>query len=172
VPFLAASQAVYIAFNVLAPRTQVVHKRGYARVLSLCANTSYFGWSQNRKILKVPYTHSQAKCLLEVSYSTDDPHLFCLDITETFATFVLLTSLEHSTGRKAFTFTNGFFFVVLCLWFAKHAWILKCVTFGEGDTDGGKGARRPSHTIATSLVADVWHHLSMFCYTFTKTCSP
>jgi len=99
--------------NVLAPRTQVVHKRGYARVLSLCANTSYFGWSQNRKILKVPYTHSQAKCLLGVSYSTDDPPLFCLDFTETLATFVLITSLEHSTGRKAFTFTNGFFFVVL-----------------------------------------------------------
>ena len=39
------------------------------------------------------------------------------------------------------------------------------ITLGAGDSDGGESARRPSHTIATRLVADVCGITRARCYT-------
>ena len=79
------------------------------------------------------------------------------DFTEPFATYVIIASLQHSTGCAAsLSFTNVFFLCGALLVFSGTCLAPKIsVTNGAGDSDVGEGARWPSHTVATRLVADV-----------------
>ena len=78
-------------------------------------------------------------------------------VTIPFATFVLIATLEHSTGPAAsLALTNGFVFrgdlvVVLETRLAPKM----SITLGAGDSDGGECERRPNHIIATRLFSDV-----------------
>jgi len=87
------------------------------------------------------------------------PHLSVqfTDYTEPFATFVLIASLEHSTGRTvSLALTNGF--LIRCVLLVVRETLLApkiSITFGAGISNGGEVKRRPSHTMATHLFADV-----------------
>ena len=74
--------------------------------------------------------------------------------TEPFATFVLNGSLERSIGRAAsLPLGNGILNRGTLLVVRKKLLAPKMsIIFSAGYSDGGEGARRPSHTITTCLV--------------------
>jgi len=80
-------------------------------------------------------------------------HLFVLfrDLTVPFGTFVIIASVEHFTGRAALpSLTNGCFLRGALL-VARETCLVPemSLTFDARYSDGGEGARMPSHTGAT-----------------------
>jgi len=157
-PSLAASEAVYVAFHVLALRTKLLHTDEVGHVsFRLVLIPRILG---GLKIVKyVQYLvcirrNTSFRVLIE--YRCPNSVLFT-DFTEPFATFVLIASLEHFTVHTAsLAFTNGFFLRGTLLVVQETRLALKMpLTFGAGDFEVGEGVQRPSHTIATRLIADV-----------------
>jgi len=82
------------------------------------------------------------------------PHLSVLFtyFTVPFATFVIIASLEHSTGFAAsISFTKEFFRGTLLLVRGTNLAPQMYFTFDEKVTAGREGARRPSHRVGTFL---------------------
>jgi len=91
------------------------------------SETAYFGLSQNPKIRTVPYRHSRPKRLSEASYNRCPTCLFFLHVSQYrllhSCLSILLSILQVAQHRLRLQ--TDFFFVVLCLWLSKHAWLLK-----------------------------------------------
>jgi hypothetical protein len=95
--------------------------------------------------------------VLQRSHSTDSNLSVLLTrVTIQFATFMFV-SLEHSTGRAAFLALTNRFLIRGALLTVREARLAPkmSVTFGAGYFNCGKGAQRPSHTIAAGLVTTV-----------------
>ena len=98
-------------------------------MLTPCPNTAYFGWSQNRKIRKIPYLHSRAKRPVEAWYSTDAPHMcsvFRIYGTVWCIRAYLFSCARHRSHSISYVHKRIFLRGDL-LWVVKHTWLLKCL---------------------------------------------
>ena len=96
-------------------------------MLSPSLITAYFGWTQNLKTRTVPYLHSKFKSPLESSSGIGVLPLFSVYRFHNIANYIRGFARHECSTRTATSpeVTKGFF-IVLCLWFAKHARFLKC----------------------------------------------
>ena len=91
-----------------------------------------------------------------------------------FATVVRHASRVRSTGRAtSLALTYGFLIRGVLLVVRETRLAPKMsIKLGAGDSDGGEGARRPSHTITTCLVTEMCGVLHALLHALHSTSSP
>lgn len=107
----------------------IARRRVQARVLSPCKITSYFASSRNNKTPRVPYLLSRVNSPAVATCSIGALPLFSLKISQNrlLLSWLSLLLSAPQVAQHIFVSQTDFFFVVFCLWFAKHACLLKCL---------------------------------------------
>ena len=154
-----ASKAVSIVFHTLAPQTKLL--------LADEVRYVYF------RLVRIPRILVSHEIVIDVEYlicicrhnTCERPHIaqvlylsvLLRDFTDPYVIFLLTAFLEHSTSRTAsFVFTHRLSLRGALLVFVETRAASKVsFAFGEGDSNGVEGARRPSNKIAIRLVEEV-----------------